>query len=108
LRKPRQLALCKELLKPKYQAYGFRTKELALLLLDHFRNPAQIRYEIRKLIVRGAIKKKKSSSFYQVTDIGWKWLWASISSTTFLKNPIISKSFKNSVFKAAAQPSKIE
>lgn len=108
LRKPRQLALCKELLKPKYQVHGFRTKELAMLLPDHFRNSAQIRYEIRKLIVRGAIRKKKGSSFYQVTEFGWKWLWASISTTTFLKNPIISKSFKNNVLQHAAQPSKIE
>ena len=70
LRKPRQLALCKELLKPKYHVHGFRTKELAILLPNHFRNPAQIRYEIRKLIVRGAINKKKGTSFYQVTGIG--------------------------------------
>jgi len=108
LRKPRQLALCRELLKPKYQVHGFRTKDLALLLPNYFRNPAQIRYEIRKLIVRGAIIKKKGTSFYQVTEIGWKWLWASISSTLFLKNPIISKNLKNSVFKNAEQPSKIE
>ncbi len=79
-----------------------------MLLPDHFRNSAQIRYEIRKLIVRGAIRKKKGSSFYQVTEFGWKWLWASISTTTFLKNPIISKSFKNNVLQHAAQPSIIE
>ena len=108
LRKPRQLALCKELLKPKYQVHGFQTKGMVRLLPDHFQNSAQIRYEIGKLIVRGAIKKKKNSSFYHVTENGWKWLWASISTTTFLKNPIISKSFKNSAAQIATQPSKIE
>jgi hypothetical protein len=108
LRKDRQVVLCKELLKPKYLVYGFRTAELARLLPDHFRNSAQIRYEIRKLIVRGLIKKKKYKSFYTVTQNGWKWLWASISSTVFLKNPIISKGFKNSVHQNATQPSKIE
>jgi hypothetical protein len=58
--------------------------------------------------VRGLIKKKKYKSFYTVTQNGWKWLWASISSTVFLKNPIISKGFKNSVQQSATQPSKKE
>ncbi|MBW1749782.1 MAG: hypothetical protein JRJ37_03615 [Deltaproteobacteria bacterium] len=75
---------------------------------DHFQNPAQIRYEIRKLIVRGAINKKKAMLFYQVTDIGWKWLWALNSSNMFLKNPIISKDLKSNVFQNTALLSKTE
>jgi len=62
-RKDRQIALAKELLKPKYHAYGFRTVDLLKNLPQFFRNPAQIRYEIFKLRVRGIIEKKKSTSF---------------------------------------------
>jgi hypothetical protein len=43
-RKDRQAALAKELLKPKYQVYGFRTADLHKNLSGLFRNPAQIRY----------------------------------------------------------------
>ena len=40
-RKDRQKALAKELLKPKYQVYGFKTADLYKNLSVHFRNPAQ-------------------------------------------------------------------
>jgi hypothetical protein len=36
LRKGRQMALCKELLKPKYSAYGFKTVDLKLALYEFF------------------------------------------------------------------------
>ena len=107
-RKVRQIALCKELLKPKYQVDGFKTANLQQALPDYFRNSAQIRYEIRKLIVRGIIVKQKKMSFYTVTPKGWKWLWLAISSTSFFRNPMISKGFKNEFFQASEQPSKIE
>jgi len=65
LRKDRQLALFQELLKPRYAAYGFKTAELVQALKEQFRNTAQIRYELRKLITRGLVQKIDNQSFYQ-------------------------------------------
>ena len=70
LRKERQLALCEELLKPKYAVNGFKTAELQRTLSGLFENSAQIRYEMKKLMARGAIKKQKGKSFYIVTESG--------------------------------------
>ena len=44
LRKNRQLALSKELLKPKYSAHGFKTAGLKSALWELFGNSAQIQY----------------------------------------------------------------
>ena len=107
-RKDRQTALATELLKPKYHAYGFRTVDLVKSLPQFFRNPAQIRYELNKLRVRGIVEKQKSMSFYRVTYTGWKWLWLSICSERHFKNPMISRCTKNMPFHNAEQPSKIE
>ena len=107
-RKTRQKALAEELIKPKYQAYGFRTADLLKNLSDHFRNPAQIRYELNKMRARDVISKPINKSFYRVTEIGWKWLWLEICSVNHLKNPIISRVMKNQVLKIAEQPSQIE
>ena len=108
LRKKRQLALMKELIKPKYRADGFKTSTLQAVLDGHFQNPAQIRYEIRKLIVRDAIKKQNGKSFYRVTESGWKWMWASITSKHFFKNPVISAYLKCNCYTGPDQPSKLE
>ena len=108
LRKERQIALCKELLKPKYSVDGLKTAHLRDALPGSFRNSAQVRYELRKLIVRGVVKKKKDKSFYVVTQNGWKWLWVTITSNSYFKNPMITKSFKKEVKREVSQPSKIE
>jgi hypothetical protein len=107
-RKDRQAALAAELLKPKYHAYGFRTVDLVKNLTEFFQNPAQIRYELNKLRVRDIVEKKKSMSFYRVTDSGWKWLWVSICAERHFKNPMISMVTKTSSSFKAEQPSKIE
>ena len=107
-RKDRQTALAQELLKPKYHAYGFRTVDLLNNLPQYFRNPAQIRYEMNKLRVRGIVEKKKDKSFYMVTDMGWKWLWLSICSEGHFKKPMISRCTKNHPSHNAEQPAKIE
>jgi len=114
------------MLKPKYQAYGFRTIDLFNNLPAYFRNPAQIRYEMNKLKVRGVVEKQKNKSFYRVTEMGWKWLWLSICSVSHFKNPIypvkllrqehleedltrvISRVIKNEVSQTPEQPSQIE
>jgi hypothetical protein len=108
LRKQRQLALIKELLRPKYRAYGFKTADLLPNLDEYFRNSAQTRYEMNKLRARGIIEKIKNKSFYKVTPLGWKWMWLEISSHSYFKNPIISKIYKKELCKVAEQPSKIE
>jgi len=107
-RKYRQKALANEMLKPKYQAYGFRTIDLFNNLSGDFRNPAQIRYEMNKLRVRGVVDKQKNQSFYRVTEMGWKWLWLSICSERHFKNPMISRVMKNSACRSVEQPSHIE
>ena len=107
-RKDRQTALAQELLKPKNYAYGFRTADLFNNLQEHFRNPAQIRYEMAKLRVRGIISKVKNQSFYVVTETGWKWLWLTICSECHFKNPMISRAMKSQALKIAEQPSQIE
>lgn len=108
LRKDRQLALFKELLKAKYSSFGFKTSELRDALHRYFQNSSQIRYELKKLSSRNIVKKVKGKSFYIVTEFGWKWLWATICSNDFFKNPIISRCFKNDLKNTASQPSNIE
>ncbi len=107
-RKDRQTALAKELLKPKYQVYGFKTADLHKNLSGHFRNPAQIRYEMNKLKARGVLVKTNNKSFYVVTKKGFSWLWLEICSGNHFKNPMISRTMKNDSLKLAAQPSQIE
>jgi len=63
LRKDRQVVLFEELLKPKYLINGFKTVDLKNVLKDHFRNSAQVRYELKKLIARDIIIKMKNKSF---------------------------------------------
>ena len=108
LRKDRQLALIKELLKTKYSSFGFKTSELKNALFNYFRNSSQIRYELKKLISRKIVKKAKGKSFYTVTKFGCKWLWTTICANDFFKNPIISRCFKKDLEHSASQPSNIE
>jgi hypothetical protein len=63
-RKNRQKALAQELLKPKYHAHGFRTADLLKNLPGHFRNPAQIRYEMNKTKARDVISKPNNKSVW--------------------------------------------
>jgi hypothetical protein len=97
LRKDRQVVLFEELLKPKYLINGFKTVDLKNVLKEHFRNTAQVRYELKKLIVRDVIIKKKNKSYYELSNTGWDWLWVTISSKRYFENPIISKSFRKSI-----------
>lgn len=108
VRKDRQTALAKELLKPKYQVYGFKTADLHKNLSGHFQNLAQIRYEMSKLKARGVLIKSNNKSFYTVTKKGFSWLWLEICSDNFFINPMISRTMKNDVLQFAAQPSQIE
>jgi len=100
--------LARELLKPRYQVYGFKTADLLINLSGHFQNPAQIRYELLKLRARRVIKKSKNKSFYTVSQKGWSWLWLEIVAGSYFKNPMISKNFKKEATRLVEQPSKIE
>jgi len=101
-------SVARELLKPKYQVYGFKSSDLLDNLSEHFRNSAQIRYELLKLRARGVVLKMKNKSFYRVSQKGWSWLWLEITSNTYFKNPMISKNFKLEAAQLAEQPSQIE
>ena len=108
LRKNRQIALFKELLKPKYCTLGFKTSMIFQGLHEHFRNSAEIRYEVRKLRERGVIKKRQGKNLYVVTIVGWKYLWGSICSWLHFRNPMISKVFKRHLENIPAQPYNID
>ena len=84
-RKNRQKALAQELLKPKYHAHGFRTADLLINLPDHFRNPAQICYEMDKMKARDVISKPNNKSFYVVTKTGWDCYGSKSALRTTLK-----------------------
>ncbi len=73
-----------------------------------FRNSAQIRYELQKLLARDLVNKKKNKSFYVVTERGWKHLWMTIASTTYFTNPLISMGLKKQANQIVSQPSEIE
>lgn len=107
-RKERQMELLKELIKPKYSVYGFKTATLRTALANYFGNSGQIRYELKKLLVRGIVAKKKSKSFYIVTEAGWKWIWVAITSVNYLVNPLTSMAYKKQLHQLAAQPSEVE
>ena len=68
----------------------------------------RVRYELLKMRGRGVIVKVKDKSFYKVTPKGWTWLWLEITSSSYFKNPIISKNFKKEAAHLAEQPYKIE
>lgn len=108
LRKDRQIVLCKELLKPKYSVFRFKTSELKASMPEHFSNSAKVRYELKKLEARGVIKKELSKSFYRVTPFGWKWLWITITSEKFFKYPMISRSLKNDLQGTSTCPTNLE
>jgi len=87
---------------------GYSTAELQRTLSGLFGNSAQIRYEMKKLVARGAIKKQKGKSFYRVTTSGWKWLWVSITSKLYFRNPVISATFKTDISSTPTQPHILE
>ena len=57
LRRERQRALFRELLNTKYAAFGFRTSDMLRALSNSFENRAEIRYELKKLRVRGLVER---------------------------------------------------
>lgn len=95
-------------MKPKYASLGFRVKDLHKVLAQTFPNSAVIRYELNKMQAREVIKKQKGKSFYRVSGSGFAWLWASISSFSYLSNPLGSTALKNQYKKLCSNPTQIE
>jgi DNA-binding PadR family transcriptional regulator len=108
LRKARQAALFRELLKPKYCSFGFNTKVLLRALRLYFQNPAQIRYELRKLRERGVIRKRQDKNLYVVTTEGWKYLWTAICAWMHFRNPMLARVFKHNLENPPTQPTEID
>jgi len=108
LRKKRQIALFKELLKPQYLTFGFQTSILLANLSEFFQNIGQIRYELQKLRVHGLIEKKKNKSFYMVTRKGYEIIWLKISSNLYFENPMLAAILNNSETQVVSQPTKLE
>ena len=108
LRKTRQRALYKELLKPKNMIFGFRTRDLLKNLPEFFENLGQIRYELTKLRGRGLLEKQKGKSLWILTGKGFQMLWVKIASNSFFENPMISSICKNRSLRSVSQPSKLE
>ena len=107
LRKQNQLALIAILISSNYHVLGFRNKDLRSKLGDSPKT-AKIAYELRKLRVRGAIKKMKNTHYYQLTEEGYKWMYYMIFNYSYFVSPLLSKSCKKELKQNVENPSKIE
>jgi len=107
-RKERPVALLHELLNPKYTAVGFTTNDILHALPAHFRNIAQIRYELDKLRSRGMVSKRKHKSFYRVTQFGYKSIYVLISSASYFRDPLLAAVGGNRYNRSVVQPSELE
>lgn len=108
LRKRRQLALIEEIVKAHYSSHDFRLRELLEKISSEYRNSAEIRYEMRKLVVRGIVEKRQGTNYYRVTETGYKWLWVSIMSERKFVSPLLSKIYENPKKQKINQPSQLE
>jgi hypothetical protein len=107
LRKQNQLAIIAILISSNYHVLGFRNKDLRAKLEDSPKT-AKIAYELRKLRVRGAIKKKQNSHYYHLTEEGYKWMYYMIFNYSYFISPLLSTSCKKAIKQNVENPSKIE
>ena len=107
LRKKHQLELYSLLLSSSNYVTGFRNKDLREILGKNWKT-AKIAYELRKLRERGAIKKHKTSHYYQLTEEGYSWLFYSIFNYSYFVNPLLSKRCQSELKGCVTNPSKIE
>ena len=107
LRKEHQVEFLEVLLSSSNRSLGFRNKDLRRILGKNWKT-AKIAYELRKLRVRGAVKKLQSSHYYQLTKEGYVWVFYSFFNSEHLTKPLLSASYKNPDFLCADQPSIIE
>ena len=107
LRKAHQVELLLVLLQSKNRAFGFRNKDLLSILGKTWKTP-RIAYELRKLRERGAIKKKKHSHYYQLTEEGYKWIFFSIFQNKHITTPLLSGDSKIELLGSADHKDKVE
>ena len=107
LRKEHQIEFLKVLLSSANRSFGFRNKDLKQMLTGNWKT-AKIAYELRKLRVRGAVKKIQSSHYYQLTKEGYIWIFYSFFNLRHMLKPLLSNSYKNNGFADSNQPSVIE
>ena len=107
LRKQNQLELISILISSNYHVLGFRNKDLRSKMGDSPKT-AKIAYELRKLRVRGAIKKKQNSHYYHLTQEGYTWMYYMIFNYSYFVSPLLAKSCKKSIKQNVDNPSKIE
>jgi hypothetical protein len=69
---------------------------------------AKIAYELRKLRVRGAVEKLKSSHYYRLTIEGFVWIFYSFFNNKHLLKPLLSGSYIKGENLNVSQASKIE
>jgi len=108
LRKDRQVALFKELLKPHYHMYWFQTRELVKNVPEFFKDSSQIRYELIKLRERGLVEKKNNKCLWRVTEKGYQVLWLKTVWNLHFEVPMISTAYNSSTKRTVSQPSKLE
>jgi len=108
LRKDRQVALFKELLKPHYNVFWFQTRELLKNLPEFFNNLGQIRYEIIKLRERGLVEKNNNKCLWRVTEKGYQVLWLKTIWNLHFEVPMISTAYNSATRQSVSQPSKLE
>ena len=107
LRKPEQIAFIEVLLNANNYAFGFRNRDIRVKLGKSWKT-AKVAYEMRKLRVRGAIKKKQNTHYYQLTEEGLIWIFYSIFSHYHFVTPLLSKSLKKVLKQNVINLSKIE
>ena len=107
LRKEHQINFLKVLLSSVNRSLGFRSKDLKAILGENWKT-AKIAYELRKLRVRGAVKKIQSSHYYQLTKEGYIWIFYSFFNLNHKLKPLLSGSYNNDDFSNSDQPSIIE
>ena len=97
LRKEYQVEFLQVLLSSVNRSLGFKSKDLRRILGGNWKT-AKIAYELRKLRVRGAVEKIKSSHYYRLTKEGYIWIFYSFFSSKHLLKPLLSGSYKNTGF----------
>jgi len=108
MRKSRQTALFKSLLNLKHAVFGFRTGALLGELGEFYENRSQIRYELRKLRVRGLVERVQNKQSYRLTEIGFRVLWLRLSSNLYFTDPLITRTYRREANRILSQPSNFE
>jgi len=108
LRKKRQVELLRSVINPKYAAEGFRTIDILNATSEFFQNTGQIRYEMKKLRVRGLIERVQDKQSYRLTENGIKMLWINLSSNSYFCDPLITSTYVKKLPLDKSQPSKLE